>query len=191
MFKIVAFSNSQIEFDLENEENLKMALYGSSDREIFIFRDQRPGHEDSLRKLSVAPSPVVPITAKCTNSITPLNLLDSIIEVGVKGSSLSLTPALGCDGKVTNLDSNQLLKTSQPSAGSAVYWYANLQTSILVQDLLIINTDTTDDTTRIETYDLLIGNLADITANTVCYTGTAGDVGGWRTCGRPGQYFAL
>jgi len=36
MFKIVAFSNSQIEFDLENEENLKMALYGTSDREIFI-----------------------------------------------------------------------------------------------------------------------------------------------------------
>ena len=39
MFKIVAFSNFQIEFDLENEEDLKMALYGSSDQENFIWSD--------------------------------------------------------------------------------------------------------------------------------------------------------
>jgi len=39
MFKIAAFSNSQIEFDLENEENLKMGLYGSSDEENFIWSD--------------------------------------------------------------------------------------------------------------------------------------------------------
>jgi hypothetical protein len=56
---------------------------------------------------------------------------------------------------------------------------------------LIISANTAGDLTRIETYDLVNGYLADITLNPVCYTGTVGDAGGWRTCGKKGKYFAI